>query len=208
MDRNASYERIDYGRIKMKVICLSGAARSGKDTAANVLRETFERRGKTVLITHYADLLKYICKTFFGWNGEKDDEGRSLLQYVGTDIVRNRDPNFWVDFIANILTLFHKEWDYVIISDARFPNEITRLKEFGINAIHVRVHRNGFESPLTQEQQKHESETALDNISPDYWLINDDLDGYKKKVNEFGIELLASDQNIVQLQIFDEVVSG
>ena len=192
----------------MKVICLSGAARSGKDTAANVLRETFERRGKTVLITHYADLLKYICKTFFGWNGEKDDEGRSLLQYVGTDIVRNRDPNFWVDFIANILTLFHKEWDYVIISDARFPNEITRLKEFGINAIHVRVHRNGFESPLTQEQQKHESETALDNISPDYWLINDDLDGYKKKVNEFGIELLASDQNIVQLQIFDEVVSG
>ena len=71
----------------MKVICISGKAQHGKDTSALMVKEMLEDDGYKVLIAHYGDLVKYICRTFFQWNGEKDEAGRSLLQRIGTDAV-------------------------------------------------------------------------------------------------------------------------
>lgn len=156
----------------MKVVVISGKAQHGKDTTANLLKQSLEADGKSVLITHYADLLKYICKQFFGWNGEKDEYGRQLLQYVGTDVIRVSMPDFWVDFVASILKLFPNHWDYVLIPDCRFPNEIEVLKNEGFDVVHIRVERPDFQSPLTPEQQSHPSETALDGVKPDYHLYN------------------------------------
>lgn len=172
----------------MKVIAVSGHARHGKDTVAKMLQEQFQADGNKVLITHYADLLKYICTTFFGWDGEKNEEGRTLLQYVGTDVVRKKDPDYWVDFVADILCYFDDYWDFVIIPDTRFPNEFNRLKERGLDAVHLRVVRPDFVSPLTAEQQVHPSETALDNTEPDYCIINNgDLDALKNKIKEWVV---------------------
>ena len=148
----------------MQLILISGKAGHGKDTLAGFLKEHMEADGKKVLITHYGDLLKYICKQFFGWDGQKDEKGRTLLQYVGTDIIRKQAPDYWVDFVAGILRMFNDEWDYVLIPDVRFPNEIDRMKEF--NPKHIRIIRPGF-NMLTEEQQKHPSETALDNYHGD-----------------------------------------
>lgn len=108
----------------MQVIAISGKAQHGKDTSAKILKNMLEADGYRVLITHYADLLKYMCRTFFGWNGEKDDAGRHILQYVGTDIIRQKRPDFWVDFVTDVLALFPDDWDFVLIPDCRFPNEI------------------------------------------------------------------------------------
>lgn len=196
----------------MKIIALSGRARHGKDTAANHLKECLEAHGKTVLITHYADLLKYICVAFFGWDGAKDEYGRSLLQHIGTDIVRKKHPDFWVDFITNILTLFDNEWDYVIIGDARFPNEISKLREAGFDVTHARITRTDFESPLTEEQQSHSSEMALDAYPVDVWLTNDTLENFKTEIKLFSSYLIHRDSPVVkkdelphQFTIFDSL---
>ena len=101
----------------MKVITISGKAQNGKDTTAGFLKDALEADGYSVLITHYGDLLKYICQKFFNWNGEKDEKGRSLLQYVGTDVIRAEQPDFWVGFVSNILDLFPDTWDYVLIPE-------------------------------------------------------------------------------------------
>lgn len=156
-----------------KFICISGKAQHGKDTTASIMYKEMTESGKKVLIVHYADLLKYICKTWFGWNGQKDDFGRTLLQYVGTDIVRNKRPDFWVDFVLDMVKLFSDEWDYIIIPDTRFPNELYKIKESGYSMSHVRVVRKDFVSPLSVEQQAHMSEIALDNEIPDILLINE-----------------------------------
>lgn len=156
----------------MKVICISGKAQHGKDTSANLLEAMLEDEGYKVLIVHYGDLVKYICKTFFDWNGEKDVYGRSLLQRIGTDVIRKQEPDYWVSFVAGILKFFDGEWDYVLIPDSRFPNEVDYLKERGFDVIHMRVVRPNFVSPLTPEQQKHPSETALDNVIPDCYINN------------------------------------
>ena len=71
-----------------------------------------------------------------------------------------------------ILELFPNEWDYVLIPDCRFPNEIDYLKEAGLDTVNLRVVRKNFKSPLTPEQQAHPSETALDDVEPDYYITN------------------------------------
>lgn len=156
----------------MKVILISGKAQNGKDTVAGTLQKQLLADNNRVLVTHYADLLKYICRNYFGWDGNKDEQGRQMLQYVGTDVIRKQNPTLWVDFVAMILKYFHENWDYVIIPDCRFPNEVTTMIENGFDTVHLRVVRNNFESPLTLEQQKHPSETALDDVVPDYYINN------------------------------------
>lgn len=156
----------------MNIILISGKARHGKDTAAQFIEAELKRRGKTVLIVHYGDLVKFVCHTYFNWNGEKDEAGRSLLQFVGTDVVRTNNPDFWTTFTADILTYFKDGWDYVIIPDCRFPNELSVMSSRGFHTTHLQIFRPNYTSPLTEQQQQHESETALDSTVPDHYINN------------------------------------
>lgn len=170
----------------MKIVCISGKAQHGKDTTAKLLEEILEAQGNRVLIAHYGDLVKYVCKTFFGWDGKKDEKGRTLLQRVGTDKIRAVSPDYWVDFIVSILDIFCDEWDYVLIPDTRFPNEYEIYEIYGMDAILLRVVRPNFVSPLTEEQQKHASETALDDYQYDATIVNSgSLEDLKEAVNNF-----------------------
>ena len=163
----------------MRVICISGKAGHGKDTLAQFLQNELAENGYRVFITHYADLLKYVCTTFFGWDGKKDESGRQLLQYVGTDIVRSQSPDFWVNFIASILKFFGSSWDVVIIPDARFRNEIEVLVQHEFDVTHIRVERDGYDGDLTEGQKTHASETGLDDMEPDVLIKNDSLKSLK-----------------------------
>ncbi len=180
--------------MNIKVITLSGKARHGKDTVAEMLREVLEGNGHSVKVMHYADLLKFMCRTFFDWDGQKDDAGRKILQYVGTDVIRAKRPDFWVDFIRSVLELFPDEWEYVIIADTRFPNEVDAMKH-SFDTTHVRVFRKNFTSPLSPEQQAHPSETALDTYDYDYALVNDGtLNDLHKHVVDLVVELTGEHQ--------------
>lgn len=187
----------------MRVIAISGKAQNGKDTTAGYLKCALESDGYRVLVTHYADLLKYMCKQYFGWGGQKDDAGRQILQYVGTDVIRNKRPDFWVDFVISVIDLFPDEWDYVLIPDCRFPNEIERLKSSGLDTTHIRVRRSNFISPLTAEQQMHPSETALDNVKPDYYIENK---GSLNELKETVVQWLVAFNGFHQISIFEDGV--
>lgn len=168
----------------MQVICISGKAQHGKDTTAGYLKQALESCDKTVLVAHYGDLVKYVCKTFFNWDGNKDEAGRSLLQYVGTDVIRNQEPDYWVEFVSKMLYFFDDRWDYVLIPDCRFYNEIDYLRNDGLDVTHLRVVRENFVSPLTEEQQNHPSETALDGVRADIVLLNrGSLDDLKRQID-------------------------
>jgi len=171
-----------------KIILVSGHAQNGKDTAAGFIKKALEEKGNKVLIAHYADLLKWMCSHFFGWDGKKDDKGRTILQHVGTDVIRKERPDYWVAWMCDFLDLFGNDWDYVLIPDTRFPNEVDYVKDhFGQdNTIHLRVNRPNFDSGLSEEQKNHPSETALDNTEPDFWLENNGgLEQYEGLAREF-----------------------
>lgn len=159
---------------KPTIITISGAAGSGKDTFGAMLSESLTKQGARVLVTHYADLLKYILKSFFNWDGKKDEYGRHLLQYVGTDVVRKANENYWVDFVKSMVELFGDHWDYVIIPDARFENEIDRfIIEYNVISIIV---KREFETQLSEDAQLHISENALDGYQFDIEVTNRTLE--------------------------------
>lgn len=159
----------------MKVIGILGPAGSGKDTFGQMLHEELIKLGFHGVITHYADLLKYILKQYFDWNGEKDEAGRTLLQTVGTDIVRKKDPDFWVNFQIKIADFFGEQWDYMIIPDVRFYNEMFKWTESNYDCMFVGIQRD-FESSLTKTQAAHISETELNDCIPDIIVFNSNLE--------------------------------
>lgn len=179
----------------MIILCIAGRAGSGKDTVAKILDGILtEQYHKRVLVAHYADLVKYVAKTFFDWDGIKDVEGRTLLQHIGTDVVREKDEDFWVQFLANMLYFFYGQWDFVLLPDFRFPNEFSFLNEYlrpGYEVFSVKVDRE-FPSALTPEQRAHASETALKGFEFDYYIDNNGTyeDLNKQMFNTFAPMLI------------------
>ena len=168
----------------MEIILISGKAESGKTTAANFLKKFLEVDGKRVAKVAYADYLKSIAKNFYNWNGEKDATGRGLLQRLGTEVVREKDPDLWVNVMIQTVFALRDEFDVFILDDARFPNEITAWENNYIQPIVFRIERPCYENRLSPDQRMHPSETALDNWSRfDDVIINDStLDMLKKTV--------------------------
>lgn len=184
----------------MKVILISGKMRHGKDTFANELKKQLEENNKRVLIVHYGDYLKYCLKEYYGWDGIKDEKGRTLLQHFGTEIVRAKDENFWVDTVARLISAIKEEWDYVLIPDVRMPNEIDRIYDFFSwdEITTVRIERwidpnTPYTDPTsTRAQREHYSETALDNYAFQYiienyhlWAMYDVVNNFIKEINSF-----------------------
>jgi hypothetical protein len=164
------------------VIPIAGKAEHGKDSAAVIIKELLEKKGKKVCIIHFADYLKYMCKQYLGWDGEKDEEGRNLLQYEGTDYVRSKDFDFWLDRVHDFIRLYEERFDYFLIPDARFPNECDRFKEY-FKTITLKIVRLNFENRLTEEQRKHPSETALDGYAFDVMIqVETGLDKLRKGI--------------------------
>lgn len=158
----------------MRVIAITGKSGSGKDTLALMLKTYLEWEGKRVAVIHFADPLKLVCEKIYNWNGEKDVAGRRLLQYVGTDLVRTRNANFWCNFIKDIAVMFYDEVDYLIIPDVRFPNEIEVFKknETAFNPVLIKIKRDSVHCGLNEEQKKHLSEVAMDSYTADKTIDN------------------------------------
>lgn len=169
----------------MKICCISAKAQHGKDTAAKLIKENLEKKGQRVLITHYADLLKFICVKYFGWNEIKDEAGRTLLQYLGTDVVGAQNPAYWAEFIAGILKMLPDTWDYVLIPDCRYPIEVSTMKD-QFETVVLRVERPNFDNGLTTAQKQHASEVKMDDYKFDALIYNDGtLEEFSEKVDWF-----------------------
>lgn len=157
----------------MKIILIAGKSESGKSLSANIIKENLENEGKKVIVLSFASYLKFIAKAYFGWDGNKDETGRTLLQHLGTDVVRKKNPDFWVKTIFDFIYTFEDEFDYFILDDTRFENEITYFqKNDPFSYLSIRVERLDFENSLTPEQRKHPSETNLDNWEFDSWIYS------------------------------------
>ena len=164
----------------MRVVAISGKAESGKDTIAKEIKYLLEEQNYKVMIIHFADVLKFVCRQYFDWDGQKDDYGRSLLQQVGTEMREKNNPNMWVNITKELINGIGVEFDYVLVPDTRFKEEINMLNEY-FDCISVRVLRQDINSDgvasdhinhLTDEQRAHKSECDLDIHKFNYIIIN------------------------------------
>lgn len=183
------------------IIGLSGYAKSGKDTVAEIIQELQPNEWQ---IKKFSGKLKIIASLLTGIHPEKFEDQefkqstlgdewsmtvREFLQKLGTDAVREGlHTNAWVNaLMADYLTeeKVEKLGDYVsrvtppskwIITDCRFPNEAQAIKDKG--GVIVRIDRPGIK-PVNA----HPSETSLDNWDFDYKIANvSDLVALKQSV--------------------------
>ena len=177
-----------------EVFLVAGKAQNGKGTFASLLKEQIEiNTREKVLIISFGDLVKFVCANYLGWDGKKDAVGRTTLQYVGTDLVRKKEPNFWRDWVVKLVGLFEDEFQYCIIPDVRFKNEIEFSDKWKVTTI--RVNRLNFESPLTEEQQNHRSETELDDFDFDYNVYASSLQELKASAVKFAERIYYESNN-------------
>lgn len=156
------------------VILLCGKAEAGKTLAANIIKEELENLGKTALIMSFAGYLKYVAKSYYEWDGKKDEKGRTLLQNLGTDVVRKKNPDFWAKTVFGFIMTFDGEFDYFILDDTRFENEIDIFEEYHpLCYTSIRIGRLNYENSLSPTQRLHPSETSLDNRNLDISIYSD-----------------------------------
>jgi len=165
-----------------RLIGFSGYARSGKDTAVQVLHtEGYQRVAFADIMRTFAERLDPIVHSdptgpirlakvinYWGWDGYKEsiyrDEIRGLLQRLGTDCGRELlGDNIWVDSAFSGLDPDRR----YAFADCRFINEADAIRSRG--GIVIRIERPGI-GPANA----HPSETSLDGYRFDYVVQNDD----------------------------------
>ena len=157
------------------IIGLSGYARSGKDTVAELLclnygfkRISFAqpmRDALCILNPYLSDGLRVShLVNDYGWEVAKQNpEVRRLLQVFGTEIGRKM---FGEDVWINIALSDLRHDERIVISDVRFPNEADAIKEQG--GMVWRINRHDFSAV-----NDHTSEHAMDTYMFDHAIYND-----------------------------------
>ncbi len=185
------------------VACLTGLAHSGKDTSADDIVQTLRASGLRVCKVGLADRVKvvaqHLIKLFYNLSIPIEDfydmakkeeirddypqfagkpfKLRTILQLVGSEVFRDLLwGDIWCDYIK-LKYLTSGLYDVVIISDSRFPNEISYFKDmekegllqYVISCRIVRPKREALEA----ENQNHQSEIHIMNLTVDHEIIND-----------------------------------
>lgn len=167
---------------------ISGKAGSGKDTCSEYIQQFLEEHNKTFFVIHFADMVKMIAKQVFKWDGNKDENGRTLLQQIGDNDFRNIDKDYWAKRVKEIIYIYKDTFDYAIIPDLRYKNELKLISDI-FKSYSIRINRN-FKSKLTELQLLNPSECDLDKEELDYTLTDVDLYNTQLKIYEIMEEIL------------------
>lgn len=177
------------------IIGITGKARSGKDTFAEMLaEELYKETKKKYVLMAYATELKMRCQKDFNlsyeqlWGDEKEEidqrytkplnsddpdatleywTAREILQAYG-QFFRTIEYDFWVKALFN--TIEDKGYENVIVTDVRHPNEADPVRDRGGVVIKVTSERG---NKPGIHGSNHISEIAMDNYQADYVVAND-----------------------------------
>tara|TARA_R110000851_G_scaffold300144_1_gene456259 strand:+ start:1178 stop:1762 length:585 start_codon:yes stop_codon:yes gene_type:complete len=170
------------------IIGLVGYKGSGKTTACNIIKkhldDVVQINFKDALVQelkdNFPDLLIEICRMNYeeNWRDEivpsqkdindlftyKPPLVRTLMQNYGTNVVRKRDSDHWVNSwdekVFDEVTDTNKS---ILTDDVRFLNEATKVKRRG--GILIRLERTDLKATDT-----HQSETEQQQIECDYTI--------------------------------------
>jgi len=167
---------------KTVVVLISGLAGSGKTTLANLLKEQLDAiKDLRIVRMSLASPIKFVAKLAFGWDGEKDERGRKLLQCLGK-VGRDYNIDNWCEILLKNLDNSDDMFppNFVLIDDWRFPNEFKFFSEnLTLDTVGIRIFGRG---GLTNTLAEDASETSLPELSymkpvPEFYTYTIDNSG-------------------------------
>ena len=168
-----------------KIYLISGKARHGKDTIANLLKKYYEEDGKKVIFSRAGKYIRFYAMEMTGWDGSEESKPRDLLQELGTEVIRNKlnKAEMFIERQLDDIEIYSYFYDVIIVSDIRLPREIDSVREKFDNVVVINVNRINFESSLSNNQQKHITETTMDNYNNyDYVIVNDTIEKLEEDI--------------------------
>lgn len=162
----------------LKLIGVTGKARSGKDTVATIL---VEEHG--FVRTAFADPLKQAAAILFDWPPELafsdsikehlspfwNMTGREIMQKFGTEAMRGTfGEDFWVKrWVTEYARLSPKH--SIVVSDVRTDTEANAIRDLGGIIVHLRRDSAG----LAGAEGLHSSEAGIKfDKASDIWVDN------------------------------------
>lgn len=170
-----------------KSLCFlfSGKAGVGKTYCSQLLEQQIQKLEFSYFRSPFAYGVKDTAR-YMGWDGEKDDKGRKLLQDIGK-IGRRYDKNLWVkQAFARIESDTAYPHSFIIIDDWRFRNEYSYIKNQLplYKPIRIRVIAPEREILKNTKMYNDVSETELDNAKFDYVISNIEDKGAFEQVKQ------------------------
>lgn len=169
---------------------ISGKQGSGKTTLGFELKKMSVQMGLDLKVLKFAYPLyeihaevERICRKYgMGWKGIDGE----LLQVLGTEWGRVKNPNMWVDAAVASAKSFKPVPDIVVFDDCRFLNEIDAFDNSDVQQVlKVRLECpdevRKFRAAKWRANGQHKSETALDDFPFDLTF----------KTHEVGVGLCA-----------------
>ncbi len=160
-----------------QLIGITGRMGSGKDSIGGYLCSRYGYKRYA-----FADQLKALARAI-GWSGEKDEQGRALLQNLGHGAREILGAQVWVRALH--LKIMDDGIDpsraRVVVTDVRYPNEAAWVRHNGGKV--WRVDRPELER--VGDTHSHPTETWADLLPVDLTIVNDgDLPALFRKVDE------------------------
>ena len=154
--------------VKRTLLAFTGAAGAGKDTAAQAVAKAI---GPASTVLHFSDPLYQASRAVQEALDLPVEKDRLLLQVLGTEWGRAKDPDFWVKIFESRFAKISRTLPgmSLIVADVRFPNEVAALRRLGFRII--RVVRPALK--LNDAFRTHISEHALDDIEVDAIIGNE-----------------------------------
>jgi hypothetical protein len=139
----------------VKILAFGHQKRVGKDTAAGFAMTHLRSTSRCARVTKkgFADKLKQVCYELYSWAGlmpgpwYEEPEHQRLKEVVlprigksprqiwisfGNEVKAATYMDTWVDYL-----LHQSSYDFLLISDMRFPNEADRVKAMGGRVVKI-----------------------------------------------------------------------
>tara|TARA_R110000824_G_scaffold21496_6_gene80071 strand:+ start:3049 stop:3669 length:621 start_codon:yes stop_codon:yes gene_type:complete len=194
--------------VKSSALVFIGAAGSGKDTAADAVREAIP--GARNL--KFAAALKDVCARIYGWDRERLDidleykeapayyangqpcvevagevqTRRQLLQHIGTDMFRRLNDNVWLH--AAMAEVYAAPpaplW---VATDTRFNNEVAFIREQFDRTYVVRLVRMGATEGTAASAHVSERQSAEIEVNTEIHVGDGDVATLQRKAVDVAL---------------------
>ena len=166
------------------IYLIAGKIKVGKDTVGNMIKEEFEKYGKTSAIVSISGPLKEYASKYFGWDGREETKPREFLQTLGTEIIREKlgKDDFLINRVCDDIDILSLYFDNIIITGIRRKDEINKIKAKYHNSVSILVKRD-MTYNLPDKEKNHYTEVDLDDFNDaDYVFDNLSVDEEQEKI--------------------------
>lgn len=178
------------------LIAVTGGFGSGKSELVNIISNLHGSNKVTTL--KFAQPLYDIQKLIQNYLNLPLSKDRNLLQLIGTEWGRKKDPDVWVNQFLNNLDKLKSYYDVIICDDMRYFNEFNALKEKGF--LTVKIERFFKFRDLYQGTgiNDHSSEMELvlypcENF--DFYIVNNSTyDDFVYQVSEMFLDIIENNK--------------